>query len=112
MEPPNHLTLIYDLARGPLVWAACIFFLFGAIFQVFKLTVLTQVENRARLKPGDRRFLPERSKKEMKKNWGLASRLSILGVNPFMVIITTLFHLLLMVMPFLPRPNFNGKSTA
>ena len=101
MEPLTTIhEILYDLARGPLVWMACIVFVIGTIFQVFKLVSLTRVTKPVRLSPGARSVLSQRSKKERKKNWALSLRLSIFGVNPFMVLITTLFHALLIFMPF------------
>ena len=101
MEPVRTIQeTLYSLARGPLVWTACIIFVIGTIFQVFKFISLTRITKPVRLSQGARSVLSQRSKKERKKNRPLALRLSILGVNPFVVLITTLFHVLLIFMPF------------
>ncbi|MBU0990882.1 MAG: respiratory nitrate reductase subunit gamma [Proteobacteria bacterium] len=100
MELSNILsgTCVYDFVRGPLVWISFIIFILGTIFQVFRLLSLTRVEETVKLKSGPGSFLPKRSEKE-KTDWGLRARLSIFGVNPFLIVVTTLFHVLLVIMP-------------
>ena len=82
------------------MWTACIVFVTGTIFQVFKLVSLTRLTKPARLSPGAGTAPSRRPEKESRKKWALALRLSILGVNPLMVMVTTLFHGLLIFMPF------------
>jgi nitrate reductase gamma subunit len=100
MELSNILsgTFVYDVVRGPLVWISFIIFILGTIFQVYRLLSLTRVETPVKLKTGPGSFIPKPAE-EIKTDWALKAKLSILGVNPFMVIVTTLFHVLLVIVP-------------
>ncbi|MDY6831934.1 MAG: hypothetical protein SWC96_08835 [Thermodesulfobacteriota bacterium] len=91
MDPLN---LVYDLARGPLVWVAVVVFLVGAVVQVYRMWSLTSaarpVENLPRsLKPVERKNLP----------LGVRLRLSVAGTSPVTVVVTTVFHLCLVITP-------------
>lgn len=100
MELSNILsgTFVYDVVRGPLVWVSCIVFILGTLLQVFRLRSLTRVETPIQLKSGPGTFLPKPAE-EQKTDWMLKAKLSIFGVNPFMIIVTTLFHVLLVIVP-------------
>jgi len=101
MDSSNTLfwTLVYDFIRGPLVWVAFIVFFSGTIFQIFRFLSLTKEQPVSKLTPGPGRFIPKRADNEDKKDWGMWLKLSIAGVNPFMTIVSSIFHVLLIVMP-------------
>ncbi len=92
-------TLAYDFIRGPMVWAAFIVFFAGTLYQVFRLLSLTREKRVSQLTPGPGRFIPKRDDKEGKKDWLMWLKLSIAGVNPFMTIVSTVFHVFLIIMP-------------
>ena len=92
-------TFVYDFIRGPLVWIAFIVFFGGTLFQIFRLLALTKEQTISKLTPGPGRFIPKRADGEDKKNWFMWLKLSIAGVNPFMTIVSTIFHALLIGMP-------------
>jgi nitrate reductase gamma subunit len=120
---------IYDFIRGPMVWISFIVFIFGTIFQVLRFMSLIKEQKIMALKPGPGNIIynqpASRFKKGwVKKNWFKIGRLktgwfkkgpakkdqngkdwllwlklSIAGVNPFMTIVTTVFHVLLICVP-------------
>ncbi len=92
-------TFAYDFIRGPMVWIAFIVFFGGTIFQIFSLLSLTKKQTISKLTPGPGRFIPKRADGEDKKDWVMWLKLSIAGVNPFMTIVSTTFHVLLIIMP-------------
>ncbi len=108
MDSSNTLfwTFAYDFIRGPMVWVAFIVFLGGTLFQIFRFFSLTKKLEITKLTPGPGRFIPKRADqtdqtgKAGKKEWAMWLKLSIAGVNPFMTIVSTVFHVLLIVMPF------------
>ena len=99
MDSSNTLfwTLAYDFIRGPMVWVAFIVFLVVHCSRFFSLTKELAI---TKLTPGPGRFILKRADKEEKKDWAMWLKLSIAGVNPFMTIVSTVFHVLLIVMPF------------
>jgi nitrate reductase gamma subunit len=101
MDSSNTLfwTLAYDFIRGPLVWVAFIVFFGGTIFQIFRFLSLTKEQPVSKLTPGPGRIIPKRADNEDKRDWGMWLKLSIAGVNPFMTIVSSVFHVLLIVMP-------------
>ena len=92
-------TFAYDFIRGPMVWIAFLVFFGGTLFQIFKLLALTKEQTVSKLTPGPGRFIPKRADNEDKKDWLMWLKLSIAGVNPFMTIVSTIFHVLLIGMP-------------
>jgi nitrate reductase gamma subunit len=91
---------LYDWARGPLLWLACIIFFAGFIFQFLKFWFKT------------RKILPYPYKelnvsaepKTESEPSGFGDRLkllsqTVLGISPVMIIITTIFHILLFLTP-------------
>ncbi len=90
--------VMYELARGPLMWAATIIFLAGIIYRSIQLYLFTRKKERvfystSPVKPKDR--TPE----ERKMDLIIAFRHSLLGTHPIMAIISTLFHTCLFVIP-------------
>ncbi|MEN8210406.1 MAG: hypothetical protein ABFR31_01700 [Thermodesulfobacteriota bacterium] len=92
-------TFAYDFIRGPMAWIAFIVFFAGTLFQIFRLLSLTKEQSISKLTPGPGRFIPKRADNKDKKDWVMWLKLSIAGVNPFMTIVSTIFHVLLIVMP-------------
>lgn len=92
-------TFAYDFIRGPMVWTAFIVFFAGTLFQVFRLLSFTKEQPISKLTPGPGRFIPKKADDKGKKDWVMWLKLSIAGVNPFMTIVSTIFHVLLIVMP-------------
>lgn len=91
----DSLNLVYDLARGPLVWAALIVFIAGSAVQIYRIWELTaaakSVEN-----------VPRPLKKDVKRHKlppAVRLRLSIVGTSPAVIIVTAIFHLCLIITP-------------
>ncbi|OQX63020.1 MAG: hypothetical protein B5M56_04330 [Desulfococcus sp. 4484_241] len=90
MDPLN---LIYDLARGPLVWVAFAVFIVGSAAQLVRMWRLTS--------PPDETYVPRVKKADGKNKLPLSYRirLSVAGSSPVTVAVTTLFHLCLVITP-------------
>jgi nitrate reductase gamma subunit len=89
---------MYELARGPLMWAATVIFLAGIIYRSIQLYLLTRKKARvfyaaAPVKPKDR--TPE----ERKMDLIIAFKHSLLGTHPIMAIISTIFHSFIFIIP-------------
>jgi len=89
---------MYELARGPLMWAATFIFLAGIIYRSIQLYLLTRKKERvlysaAPVKPKDR--TPE----ERKMDLIIAFKHSLLGTHPIMAIISTIFHSFIFIIP-------------
>lgn len=89
---------MYELARGPLMWAATVIFLAGIIYRSVQLYLLTRKKKRvlysaAPVKPKDR--TPE----ERKMDLIVAFKHSLLGTHPIMAIISTIFHSFIFIIP-------------
>ncbi len=82
-----------------MVWVAFAVFFGGTLFQIFKLLSFTKEQKIIKLTPGPGRFIPKRAEEKEKKEWIMWLKLSIAGVNPFMTIVSTIFHVLLVIMP-------------
>ncbi|MBU1172228.1 MAG: respiratory nitrate reductase subunit gamma [Proteobacteria bacterium] len=90
----------YDFIRGPLVWISFIVFFLGLIFQVFRFISMTEKIDHSVYNPRPRTKLPKLSlNAETISRFLTKTKLSIVGVNPVMVIVTTLFHICLVVAP-------------
>ena len=93
---------MYDFIRGPMVWVAFLVFILGTVYQVYRFYRLSRPQERYRVRipfgkpPKD----PEEPPDEPVFTWSQKMRLSIVGVNPVMVSITTIFHLALVLTPF------------
>ena len=93
---------MYDFIRGPLVWVAFLVFILGTVYQVYRFYRLSRPQERYRVRvpfgkpPKD----PDEKPAEPELTWAQKMRLSVVGVNPVMVSITTIFHLALVLTPF------------
>lgn len=112
-------TFMYDFIRGPMVWISFVIFFCGVVFQVLRFMSLLKEQPIEKLEPGPGKFINrpvpshlavDRGKKRWfqkrgfkkgpeKKDWIVWYKLSIAGVNPFMTVVTTIFHVLLIGVP-------------
>ncbi len=101
MELSNILTwtFAYDFVRGPMVWVTFIVFILGTMFQLLKFLSLSRKPEKMTLKPGPGNFIKPLPKEPQKKDWLIWLKLSIAGTNPFIIIVTTIFHVLLVLLP-------------
>jgi len=91
MDPLN---LLYDLARGPLVWVAFIVFIAGSAVQICRLWALTSAA-----KPVERLPRPLKNIEKKKLPLAVRIRLSVMGSSPVTIVVTSLFHLCLVITP-------------
>ncbi len=90
----------FDFIRGPLVWISFIVFFLGILYQVFSFLSLTEKKEPVSYNP-----LPKKKIEKTKFNTETilraigALKLSIAGVNPVMFIVTTVFHICLVLVP-------------
>ena len=93
---------MYDFIRGPMVWVAFLVFILGTVYQVYRFYRLSRPQERYRVRipfgkpPKD----PEEAPDEPVLSWSQKMRLNVVGVNPVMVSVTTIFHLALVFTPF------------
>jgi len=117
MEISIHL--IYDFIGGPLVWISFLIFITGTIFQIQQFFAMTKMQRSALLanKPPKKGFslklLQDNIKQHItnvknyfsKDNFPFtAAKIktsTVLGVNPFMTIVTSIFHVCLVICPLL-----------
>lgn len=91
---------LYDFIRGPLVWISFIVFFLGLIYQAFSFISLTEVKDHVVYNPRPRKKIdPKGFSKETVLRAIAALKLTIVGVNPVMLVITTVFHICLVVAP-------------
>jgi nitrate reductase gamma subunit len=92
---------MYELVRGPLVWVSLIVFVLGTIFQIFRFFSLSR-------KAGVSPHVPLTAPKKDRPKWYDPGRLTgffkkagdtILAVSPVTIIVSTVFHLLLIFVP-------------
>jgi nitrate reductase gamma subunit len=92
---------MYELVRGPLVWVSLIVFVLGTVFQIFRFFSLSR-------KVGISPHVPRKSPKKDQPKWYTPGRLAavlkkagntILAVSPVTIIVSTIFHLLLIFVP-------------
>jgi len=93
---------MYDFIRGPLVWIAFLVFILGTIYQVVRFYRLSRPKERyqVRVPFGKPPKEPDEKPAEPELTWWQCVKLSVVGVNPVMVSVTTVFHLALVLTPF------------
>ena len=104
MEISNILSsaLLYNLVRGPLVWISFLIFFIGSIFQVFRILSLTKMDQGIGIQNKDSKDKkgPAKEKKEGTiLNRLQQLKLTIIGVSPIMILVTTVFHICLFIVP-------------
>ncbi len=87
---------MYELARGPLMWAAAIIFLAGVVYRTVQMLLLTRKKERV-LCPS--RSIREESPEERKLKLLVSFQNSLIGKHPVMAIVSSVFHLCLFVAP-------------
>jgi nitrate reductase gamma subunit len=87
---------MYELARGPLMWAAAIIFLAGVVYRAIQMLLLTRKKERV-LCPS--RSIREESPEERKLKLLVSFQNSLIGKHPVMAIVSSVFHLCLFVAP-------------
>lgn len=90
----------YEFLQGPMVWIAFAVFIFGTIYQVIRFSCLMQKKPARQLKPGPGNIIAAKASDTETCDWMMSVKLSVMGVNPFVTIISTIFHVLLVIMPF------------
>jgi nitrate reductase gamma subunit len=112
MELTNYITnqAFTDFIRGPLVWITFIVFFMGIFIQIFRYVSLTRVKEHVVYNP--------RPRKKNEPEAGGAARMisglkqTVVGANPVMILVTTVFHVCLVVIPvFLLGHNLMLKSS-
>ncbi len=93
---------MYDFIRGPMVWVAFLVFILGTVYQVYRFYRLSRPQERYRVRIpfGKPPKEPDEAPDEPVLSWSQKMRLNVVGVNPVMVSITTIFHLALVITPF------------
>jgi nitrate reductase gamma subunit len=85
-----------------MVWVAFLVFILGTVYQVYRFYRLSRPQERYRVRipfgkpPKD----PEEAPDEPVLSWSQKMRLNVVGVNPVLVSVTTIFHLALVFTPF------------
>lgn len=92
---------MYDLARGPLMWAAVVIFVLGVLYRAIQLFVLTRRKKQdfytsSVVKKQDK---SDYSPEERKINLILSFQNSLIGKNPVMAIVSSVFHFCLFIAP-------------
>jgi nitrate reductase gamma subunit len=87
---------MYELARGPLMWAAAIIFLAGVVYRTIQMLLLTRKKERV-LCPS--RSIREESPEERKLKLLVSFQNSLIGKHPVMAIVSSVFHICLFVAP-------------
>lgn len=88
---------MYDFIRGPMVWISIAIFFGGIIWQVFRFLALSRTVDEPKLKRP-----AELAKEDPPAGAGgllYALKLSIFKTSPGMIIVTSVFHLCLIVVP-------------
>lgn len=91
---------IYDLIRGPLVWISFIVFFLGIFYQIFSFLSMTEKKDKVVHNPRPRKKIkPAGFNRETFLLAISKIKLSIVGVNPVMLVVTTVFHVCLVLAP-------------
>ena len=91
---------VFDFIRGPLAWISFVVFFLGLIYQVFSFLSLTKKNEHVVYNPRPRKKLGHfKITGEDVQNFFKKMKLSVVGVNPVMIVVTTVFHLCLIIAP-------------
>ena len=103
MEPTNLFSseMLYNFARGPLVWISFIIFFLGSIIQIVKLFLLTRNKEsiKLNLKSDDKKDSSLEPQGGSLAHLIAKLKLTIIGVSPVTIAITVIFHVLLFMVP-------------
>jgi nitrate reductase gamma subunit len=95
---------MYEFVRGPLMWISFIIFIVGLSYQIYRLITLTRGKDIIRT-GGDEESPPRISKFSWKhlvqkiKDWPVMRKGNILGTQPLLTFLTTVFHICLILTP-------------
>ncbi len=92
---------MYELARGPLMWAAALIFAAGVLYRIVQLFILTRKKQRSCYTPTPATKRPPLSSEERKLDMLVAFQQSLAGKHPVMAIVSTVFHVCLFAAPLL-----------
>ena len=92
---------MYDFVRGPLMWLSSIIFISGIIYRTVQLFVLTRKKEtllctKKKVKKTEQK---KYSSEEQKFKLLLAFQNSLIGKNPIMAIVSSIFHACLFITP-------------
>lgn len=101
---------MYELVRGPLVWVSFLVFIFGTVFQVIRFYGLSKKLGKPGIsQPGAKKKDKKKEKPKEKTDrtsfkdsvqiWRKRLKLSILGISPVTVTVSTVFHVCLLITP-------------
>ncbi|MFZ7126222.1 MAG: hypothetical protein ACOWWM_08730 [Desulfobacterales bacterium] len=95
---------MYDLVRGPLVWISIVVFVVGTVIQVARFYRLSRPKATMKIKP-KAPSAGQAEKPPLLPTESFAYKLrmlkmTVLGVNPVMIVVTTVFHVTLVLTPF------------
>jgi len=95
--------LFYDIARGPLALSAFLIFFTGTTFQVLRFFSLSKKIHKTKSRPFrlSKDLSTAKPLTRSRAQRLAALKVSIVGVNPIMTIVTSIFHLCLVVAPLL-----------
>jgi nitrate reductase gamma subunit len=97
-----------------LVWISIVGCIGGIIFQVFRFLAFTRINKHVPFNPRPRKKDEKKIQLNERTILGAMTKvkLSVIGVNPLMITVTTVFHLCLIVIPlFLLAHNILLKNT-
>lgn len=86
---------LFDFIRGPLAWISFVVFFLGLIYQTYRFISYTKTNPHVIYNPRPRKKMTS----DNVKNFLKKAKLSIIGVNPVMIIVTSLFHICLIIAP-------------
>ena len=93
-------SVVFDFIRGPLVWISFIVFFLGVFYQIFEFLSSIEKNEKIFYKFDIKKLLKSIDFKPKSVLRGISKvKLSIVGVNPTMVIVSTVFHICLVVTP-------------
>ncbi len=93
-------TFAYDFLRGPMTWIAAAVFVFGTVYQIYQIFSQLKKQDIIKFTPGPGNLIKPKTGPKEKTDWLLKLKLSIAGVNPFMTVLTIIFHFMLVIPPF------------
>ncbi len=103
-----NIHTIYEIIRGPLAWGCFFIFITGTLFQISRFFKLSTPKKQHVFFKQDEH--PPQFKEEKSIRYKVAylvSRLkvSIIGMHPFMLVVTVVFHLCIVVLPVFLREH-------
>ena len=92
---------MYDFVRGPLMWLSSIIFISGIIYRTVQLFVLTRKKEKVPCTKKKVEITDQKkySSEEQKFKLLLAFQNSLIGKNPIMAIVSSIFHACLFITP-------------